>query len=129
MTSRFGLGRMRAWSCISASKAVCRPATMRETVSSSASIVMSGRFGSPASTLTLPRSTLSPALCALPWIEMYRKIQRRGRSLQICCLCEDLVELCDALKPEGLALWVDALGGRSPFEADDLFAEFCRKYS
>ena len=63
----------------------------------------------------------------LPWIEMLCKIQRRGRSLQVVCPPEDVLPLCDALRPEGLAIAVG--GALTPVELDELFERFCRQYS
>jgi hypothetical protein len=63
----------------------------------------------------------------LPWIEMLKKIQRRGRSLQVVCPARDVLPLCEALRPEGLAIW--CTGGLPPTEMDDLFARFCKMYA
>ena len=60
----------------------------------------------------------------LPWIEMLRKIQRRGRSVQVVCPPEDVLPLCEALRPEGLAIALS--GALTPSDLDDLFDQFCR---
>jgi hypothetical protein len=44
---------------------------------------------------------------ALAWVEMFRKIQRKGRSLLVICPAAEVLPLCAALRPEGLALIVD----------------------
>lgn len=63
----------------------------------------------------------------LPWADMLRKIQRRGRSLQVICPPEDVLPLCDIVKPEGLAISLS--GSLAPNELDELFARFCRRYA
>jgi 5-methyltetrahydrofolate--homocysteine methyltransferase len=63
----------------------------------------------------------------LPWIDMLRMIQRRGRSLQVICPPLDVLPLCDALRPEGLAIAVSG-GSLTCSEMDDLFAAFCHRY-
>ena len=63
---------------------------------------------------------------ALKWVEMFRKIQSAGRSLQIICLPQEILPLCDALRPEGLALWSEGI--LSPGDWDDLFEAFCKRY-
>lgn len=63
---------------------------------------------------------------ALPWIEMFRKIQAKGRSLYIFAMQSDIDGLCDALKPEGLALVVSSSG--TPKDVDSIFDGFCRRY-
>ncbi len=39
---------------------------------------------------------------------------------------EEVLDLCQALRPEGLAIWVDS--PLTPDELDDLFEQFCRQY-
>lgn len=63
---------------------------------------------------------------ALAWVDMFRKIQQRGRSLLVICPPEDVLALCEALRPEGLAILIDTL--LAPDELDDLFAQLCRRY-
>jgi hypothetical protein len=63
---------------------------------------------------------------ALAWVEMFRKIQRRGRSVLVICPAEEVLALCEALQPEGLAIWVDT--ALEPDELDGLFAQFCEVY-
>jgi 5-methyltetrahydrofolate--homocysteine methyltransferase len=70
----------------------------------------------------VPGASASP----LPWAAMLQKIQRRGRSLQVICPPEDVLPVCDALKPEGLNISLS--GSLRPDELDDLFAQFCRRY-
>ena len=64
---------------------------------------------------------------ALAWVEMFRKVQDRGRSILPICPAEEVLELCEALKPEGLAIIVT--GALTPGQLDDLFREFARRYS
>ncbi len=63
---------------------------------------------------------------ALAWVEMFKKIQQRGRSLLIFCPAAEVLALSDALAPEGLAIIVE--GALTPHDLDDLFERFCRKY-
>ena len=64
---------------------------------------------------------------ALKWVEMFRKIQRAGKSLQILCLPQEVLPLCDELKPEGLAFWLEL--ALPPNELDQLYEQFCRRFS
>lgn len=63
---------------------------------------------------------------ALAWVEMFRKIQAKGRSLLIVCPPAEVLALCERLQPEGLAIWVG--GGLSVAELDALFDRFQRRY-
>jgi hypothetical protein len=63
---------------------------------------------------------------ALAWVDMFVKIQQRTRSVLVICPAEEVLALCEALRPEGLAIWVDA--PLTPDELDDLFARFCKLY-
>jgi hypothetical protein len=63
---------------------------------------------------------------ALAWVEMLRKIQRRGRSLLVICPAEEVMSLCEALQPEGLAILVE--NPPAPAQLDDLYAQFCQYY-
>ena len=63
---------------------------------------------------------------ALAWIDMFRKIQRRGRSLFIVCPGQEVLALCEALPPQGLAIVVE--GSLSPEDLDALFAAFVRRW-
>ena len=64
---------------------------------------------------------------ALAWVEMFRVIQERGRSLLIITPPEEVLPLCDALNPEGLGILLD--GALSVGELDDLFSQVCRRYT
>ena len=59
---------------------------------------------------------------ALAWVEMFRKIQARGRAVLVICPANEVLALCDALRPEGLALQVN--GPDTP----EVFKHFCRRY-
>lgn len=63
---------------------------------------------------------------ALAWAPMLRRIQASGRALLVICPPDEVLELCEVLRPEGLAIWVDA--ALSVRELDDLFDAFCRRY-
>ncbi|HSJ54924.1 MAG TPA: hypothetical protein VLC52_14380, partial [Anaerolineae bacterium] len=62
----------------------------------------------------------------LSWVPMLQKIQRRGRSLQVICPPEEVLPICQALKPEGLMITL----GRSLAEPDllALYEGFCKQY-
>jgi hypothetical protein len=57
---------------------------------------------------------------------MLFKIQQRGRSVLVICPAGEVLALCEALRPEGLAIWVDA--PLTPDKLDDLFVRFCKRY-
>jgi len=64
---------------------------------------------------------------ALAWVDMFRKIQRRRRSLIVVCPAHEVLTLCEALPPEGLAFLLD--NAPPPDELDDLFRQLCRQYT
>ncbi len=64
---------------------------------------------------------------ALKWVELFRKIQRAGKSLQILCLPEEVLPLCDELKPAGLAFWLELI--LPPNELDQLYEQFCHRFA
>jgi len=68
----------------------------------------------------------SGAPSALAWVEMLRKIQRRGRSVLVVCPPEEVLALYGTLRPEGLAILVDP--SLPPDPLDDLFGQVCRLY-
>jgi hypothetical protein len=61
---------------------------------------------------------------ALPWVEMFRKIQKAGKSVLIWCPAKEVLALREQLAPEGLALWT---GGVPAAELADLYREFSRR--
>lgn len=61
---------------------------------------------------------------ALAWVEMFRKIQRRGRSVLAICPPKEAIALRDALRPEGLAILLDS--SPAPADLDTLFEQFAR---
>lgn len=63
---------------------------------------------------------------ALAWVEMFRKIQAKGRSLLVFCPPGEVLELCEVLRPEGLAILV--LGEIAPRDLENLYGAFCRRY-
>jgi hypothetical protein len=63
---------------------------------------------------------------ALAWVEMFRKIQDKGRSLLVFCPPREVLELCGALRPEGLAILV--LGEIAPIDLEDLYGAFCQRF-
>jgi hypothetical protein len=64
---------------------------------------------------------------ALAWVEMFRKIQRRGRSVLVICPPGEVLALCEALRPEGLAILLDS--SPAPDELDSLCARFLKQYA
>ena len=54
---------------------------------------------------------------ALAWVEMFRKIQRKGRSLVVICPLAEVLDLCAALRPEGLALIADDIPSPEALDA------------
>jgi hypothetical protein len=64
---------------------------------------------------------------ALAWVDMFRKIQRRRRSLIVVCPAHEVLTLCEVLAPEGLAFLLD--NPPPPDELDDLFRQLCRRYA
>ena len=63
---------------------------------------------------------------ALAWVEMFRKIQRKGRSLLAVCPLAEVLSLCASLRPEGLALLVDDIP--SPAALDEIYNAFSRQF-
>jgi len=63
---------------------------------------------------------------ALPWVDMLRRIQDRGRSLVVCCEPSEVLRLCEVLKPEGLMF--TPAGGDGWDRIDDVFAAFSRRF-
>jgi 5-methyltetrahydrofolate--homocysteine methyltransferase len=62
----------------------------------------------------------------IPWLDMCRNIQNKGKSLLLHCPPEEILTVCKSLRPEGLA--VCAYGKLTPQELDDLYDEFNRLY-
>lgn len=62
----------------------------------------------------------------LPWLDMCRRIQAAGKSVILICPACEVLEVCKALKPEGLALLVDT--ALSVDEAEALYRAVCRYY-
>ncbi len=63
---------------------------------------------------------------ALAWLDMLHKIQAKGRSLLIFTPADEVLELAESLKPEGLAIFIE-----HPPAVDDLdalFTQFCRRF-
>ena len=63
---------------------------------------------------------------ALAWVDMFRKIQASGRSVLVICPADEVLDLCDALDPAGLAIQVDDVA--TPDQLDQLYGAFCRQY-
>ncbi len=63
----------------------------------------------------------------LAWVDMFRRIQSKNRSLYIFCPIDEVVELCRYVEPAGLAIAVE--GARSREHLDDVFARFRAAYS
>jgi hypothetical protein len=64
---------------------------------------------------------------ALAWVEMFRKIQAKGKSLLVICPAEEVLALAHQLSPEGLAILIES--PLTPEELDDLYHQFCKKYA
>jgi hypothetical protein len=63
---------------------------------------------------------------ALAWVEMFRKIQAKGRSVLVICPANEVLALCDALRPEGLAIMITE--SLTPKTLDDVFAQLTSRY-
>ncbi len=64
---------------------------------------------------------------ALAWVDMFRKIQDKGRSVLVFCPTDEVLDLCDALKPEGLAIMLD---NPPPVkELNELYEALCRRFA
>ena len=63
---------------------------------------------------------------ALPWLDMFRKIQAKGRSLVINCLNEEIPTLLDELDPGGLCF--SPQGSRTDVTVDDVFEMICKRF-
>jgi len=63
---------------------------------------------------------------ALPWIDMFKKIQAAGRSLVILCYAEEVTTLLDELKPEGLCFVPFA--GPAGVSVEDAFDLMCKRF-
>lgn len=63
---------------------------------------------------------------ALAWIDMFRRIQTAGKSVLAICPVDEVLDLCEALDPHSLAIWVDDAGSVS--ELDALYDAFRRRY-
>ena len=64
---------------------------------------------------------------ALPWIDMFRKIQSNGRSLVVQCFTDEVMTLLDVLDPEGLCFI--PFGGKGKPSVDDVFEALCKRFS
>ncbi len=62
----------------------------------------------------------------LPWLDMFRKIQAKGRSLLVIVRPDEVFALCDALQPGGLGLLLDAVP--PPAELDALYSSLKARY-
>lgn len=62
----------------------------------------------------------------LRWMEMFKRIQSRGRSLLIICPPDEVLAVCDELEPEGLAFLLDT--PISVKDLDALYGALCSKY-
>lgn len=76
---------------------------------------------------------------ALGWVEMFRKIQAKGKSLLVFCPAKEVLALSEALRPEGLAIVVrghstemtsfqSLLAPLPVDELNDLFDAFCQRF-
>ncbi len=68
---------------------------------------------------TIQAIQFTPGDCnpsALPWLDMYKRIQQRGKSLLIFVKAPDVVALTKELKPEGLAFQIEGVQNEAHFE-------------
>jgi hypothetical protein len=63
----------------------------------------------------------------LRWLNELRKIQQAGKPLQVVCPAEEVLALCQELRPEGLALLVEGVQSVQHLEA--LYQAFSKQYS
>jgi hypothetical protein len=63
----------------------------------------------------------------LPWIDMFKRIQQRGKALYVFTPAQEVLTLAEALRPQGLAIAVEGAG--SPRQINDLFEQFCRRFT
>ena len=63
---------------------------------------------------------------ALPWLDMFKKIQSKGRSLVILCYAEEVETLLDELKPEGLCFC--PFDGPAGVTVEDAFEAMCKRF-
>ena len=61
----------------------------------------------------------------LQWIELYQKIQKAGKGLQIGCSASEVIPLCEALDPQGVQL---STGGLDEDSSRALIKEVERIY-
>jgi len=61
---------------------------------------------------------------ALAWMDMFKQIQCKGRSLLVHCPAGEVLSICRQLRPEGLAVCIDE--ALRPDELDELHARFQR---
>jgi hypothetical protein len=66
------------------------------------------------------------ALSALPWLDMYRKIRAKGRSIVVECPPAEILTILDELGPEGLLFM--PVGGEGWDHIDDVFNEVCKRF-
>jgi hypothetical protein len=64
---------------------------------------------------------------ALRWLNMFHRIQHRGRSLLIICPLDEVLDLCEELSPRGLGFLID--DSPRPEALDAVFARFCRNFA
>lgn len=65
---------------------------------------------------------------ALAKLDLLKKIQARGKALQVTCPASEVLELCKELKPEGLCLSVSWDLPDNVSQIDRLFDRFCKYY-
>jgi len=64
---------------------------------------------------------------ALQWLDMLRRIQDKGRSLLIFTPADEVLELAQSLKPEGLAILIES--SPPPDDLDALFGQFSHPFT
>lgn len=69
---------------------------------------------------TIQAIQFTPGDCtpsAFPWLDMYKRIQQRGKSLLIFVRASEVVALAKELKPEGLALMIEGIKSETHLES------------
>lgn len=59
-------------------------------------------------------------------LDLLHQIQASGKALQVVCMFDEVLPLCDELDPAGLCFLVTDVPG--PHELDALYAAFCERY-
>jgi hypothetical protein len=61
---------------------------------------------------------------AMIWLDLFRMIQKQGRSVLIACPLHEAMDVCRALDPRGLALLIDGPPQELDKTIDDIASYF-----